>query len=53
MKIVQATSVQDYPVAFRPLDFQKFDTFEEADQVAQDMAAGKYGYKTGKYINMR
>ena len=36
-----------------PTDFRAFDTFEEADQVARDAAAGKYDLKPGTYINMR
>ena len=35
-----------------PTDFRAFDTFDEADQVAKDTAAGKYGYKPGNYIYM-
>ena len=35
-----------------PTDFKAFDTFEEADQVAKDTAAGKYHYEPGNYIYM-
>ena len=34
---------------------REFATFEEADQVARDIAQGKYGFiaKGGEYVNMR
>jgi len=37
-----------------PTETRVFNTFEEADQVARDIAAGKYEwFKKGKYISMR
>ena len=34
-------------------DIKEFNTFEEADQVAQRIANGMYGYQCGTYISMR
>ena len=36
-------------------DCRKFETFDEADTVARDFAAGKYIWlrPAGKYVNMR
>ena len=37
-----------------PTETRVFNTFEEADQVARDIADGKYEwFKKGKYISMR
>ena len=38
-----------------PTDVRPFDTFEEADQVARDIANGKYDWllPKGNYISMR
>lgn len=36
-----------------PTTFRKFDTFEEADDVARKTADGIYNYKPGQYLNMR
>lgn len=32
---------------------RSFETFDEANRVARDISAGRYGYKTGYYVNMR
>jgi hypothetical protein len=34
-------------------DCRTFTTFDEANQVALDIAKGKYDWKPGQYINMR
>ncbi len=34
-------------------DVRNFSTFEEADQVARDIARGEYGYEPGEYVSMR
>lgn len=34
-------------------DFRTFTTFDEANQVAREVADGKYGYKPGYWVNMR
>jgi hypothetical protein len=39
---------------FHPIgDCRKFETFEEANQVAFDMSFGDYGQYPGEHINMR
>ena len=32
---------------------RSFDTFEEADKVARDIAAGRCDWEPGAYVNMR
>jgi len=34
-------------------DFRIFETFDEADKVAKDTAAGKYNRRPGQYVCMR
>lgn len=34
-------------------NIKNFNTFEEADKMAREVAEGKHGYKVGQYINMR
>jgi len=34
-------------------DVRSFQTFDEANQCAKEIADGKYGYPKGEWINMR